>query len=324
MHKKNTITGANKLFFTFTIVYLAFQVVLVIVAAVSSFIYGEDYYNKFFNDSIYGILLINQYVIILVPVIAYMLINKLNFREVFRLNRLDIIPAVIIMLLSVPAYFIAAMLNTIVVYLLQFIGRIPAQPIPVPGNLRELAVGIIVVAVSPAICEELLHRGVMLSAYENRGSMKAVVITAIFFGIFHFDITNLLGASFLGLLIGYYVIKTNSIFAGMLAHFINNAISELILYFSRNNTAVIESVTIPSEELFTSILFGIAGLILAGLLITAFNRATRGRYLLKPPVSNIRGDVVSILTHWPIISVLVIYVLMVTLFIASIISAGPI
>jgi len=323
MHKKNTITGANKLFLLFTVFYLLFQIILAVGAAILSFIHGADYYEKFFIENIYNILLTNQYVIILVPVIIYMLINRLSFKEVFRLNKLDLLPALLIILISVPALFAASMLNTIVVYLLQFIGSVPAQSIPAPGNLKELATGLFVVAVSPAICEELMHRGIMLSAYENRGSMKAVVITSIIFGLFHFDITNLLGATFLGLLIGYYVIRTNSIYAGMLAHFVNNALNELMLYFSKNELSSPKFITIPEAELFASIVLGIGGLILIAILITVFSRVTEGKVTYKPPVSNVKGDVVSILSHWPVISVLIIYILITMLSIKSIISAGP-
>ncbi|HHV98187.1 MAG TPA: CPBP family intramembrane metalloprotease [Clostridiaceae bacterium] len=323
MHKKSTVTGANKLFLLFTVFYLVFQIIIAFMAAVLSYIYGADYYQRFFHENIYNILLTNQYIIILLPVIIYMLVNKLSFKEVFRLNKLDALPALLIILISVPALFTAAMLNTIVVYLLQFIGHIPAQPIPVPGNIKELITGLFVIAVSPAICEELLHRGIMLSAYENRGSIKAVVITSIIFGLFHFDITNLLGATFLGLLIGYYVIRTNSIYAGMLAHFMNNAINELMLYFWKNESSGSEIIVIPESELFASIVYGIGGLILVSVLIAVFCKATQGKAKYKPPVSNVKGDLVSILSHWPIISVLVLYIIITMFFISSIISAGP-
>jgi len=248
MRGKNTITGANKFFFAFTIIFLFFQFLLTITVGVLSVIIGVEFATDFIDRNIYSILLINQFVIILIPVLVYTLVKKLDIKEVFRLNKLDFAPAVIIILMAVPAYFVAVMLNTIVVYILQFIGNVPAQSIPVPQNLSELVVGILIVGVTPSICEEMMHRGIMLSAYERRGSKKAIVITAIFFGIFHFDITNLLGATFLGLLIGYYVIKTNSIFAGALAHFLNNTINEILQYLLRNSPRPLEDIIrVPVE-----------------------------------------------------------------------------
>jgi len=311
MERKVTLTGTNMVLFVFTLLYLAFQVILII----PSVVYGEEY----IRGKIYEILLINQYVIILIPVIVYVLIKRLNIREVFRLNRLEPLPGLIILLLAFPAQFAGNMLNSLVVYLLQFIGDIPNNPIPVPANLWELAVGILVIAVSPAICEELLHRGLLLKAYEKRGSTKAVAFTAIFFGIFHFDITNLLGATFLGLLIGYYVIRTNSIFAGILAHFLNNAIFEVLHFFLDDGSSPDKFIKITFQELSESMLYGVAGLIAVGLLLMLFKKVTTGKYEEKPPIGSIKDDIISIVSHWPVIAILAFYVSITGIFLLTIV-----
>lgn len=309
MKNKITFVGANIVLFTFAILFLIFQFVLAALVIV----YGENY----INDNMYYILLVNQYVLILVPVLAYAFIKKLDFKEVFRLNNPGVLPVLIIILTSVPAYFVAVMLNTLVVYLIQFIGEVPTQPIPVPQTPSDLIIGILVVAVSPAICEELLHRGILLKAYEKRGTTKALIITSIIFGIFHFDIVNLLGPIFLGLLIGYYVVRTNSIFAGIIAHFLNNAIAEILQYITRrvpSNT----SITVSSEELLTSVFYGIIGLIVVGLLMMAFKRVTTGRYTFKPSISTVKDDVISVLSHWPIAAVLAMYLFVIGIYMFSI------
>lgn len=310
MNRKITLTGANIVFFVFVVLFIAFQFVLMFF----TIIYGEN----FLDDKIYGILLINEYILILIPVLAYVFIKKLNIREVFRFNKIGVLPALLILLVSVPAYLAALMLNNAVVYLLQYIGDVPNQPIPVPKNIAELIVGIIIVAVSPAICEEMLHRGILLRAYENRGSMKAVVITSIFFGIFHFDITNLLGPIFLGLLIGYYVIRTNSIFAGMFAHFLNNTIAELFQYYYRDVPQP-DKITISAEEMGSVILYGTIGLILVGIFIRIFKQITEGKSSIRAPISSIKNDIVSVISHWPIIVIFALYLFMIGMYLLSII-----
>ena len=306
MNKKVTVTGANIVFFVFSVIFIVYQIFFAAIL-------GES----FFTENIYFVVLINEFVIILIPVLLYTLIKKADFRETFRIRKLNPVHASIIFLLSIAAYPVAMMLNNIVAYFLQFIGDIPAQPIPAPQNLQELLIGLLVVAVSPAICEELFHRGLLLSAYERRGSMKAVVITAIFFGIFHFDITNFLGPVFLGLLIGYYVIRTNSIFAGMLAHFMNNAISEVFQFFVADKN-IPEKVTVSSQELGQIIILGLAGILLTGLLLVLFNKVTAGKAVMVPSISRIRNDVFSILSHWPVILVLLLYFGLTAIYILSI------
>jgi membrane protease YdiL (CAAX protease family) len=293
------------------------QIALLFIIITINTLYGEYYTKDFLKDNIYFITFINEYVLILVPVLIYAFLKRLNFREVFRFKNPGFLPSIFIILMSLPAYFVALSLNTIVLYFIQFLGDIPIQPIPVPRNARELLVGMFFIAITPAICEEMMHRGLLLSAYEKRGTLKAIVITSLFFGIFHFDITNLLGPIFLGLVIGYYVIRTDSIFAGMLAHFLNNAIAEFFQYFARNNIEP-DKITITGQELISIVFYGIAGLIVLGILLFLFNNSTKNKYIYKPPISSVKQDVISIVTHWPIILIIIIYISMATIYFISI------
>jgi membrane protease YdiL (CAAX protease family) len=324
MSNRPKVTDVNVLFFIFVVIFLAFQVILVFIAILFSLRYGATYYENFFTDNLYTITLISEFVIILLPVLIFTLVKKLSFKEVFKLNNPGIVPMLLVIPASLGAYFVAMALNAIVIYVLQFIGTIPQTPIPVPTNLRELVTGILVIAVTPAICEEFMHRGLMLSAYERRGSNRALVITSILFGLFHLDITNLLGPIFLGLLIGYYVIRTNSIWVGIFAHFLNNTIAELNQYFFNDPSLTNESVTISARELFSFVLFGIAGFVFLSLIIAAFHAATARKSRPVPPIATIGNDVKSVLTHWPVIIVLVLYVLMAVFYIINIALSGSV
>lgn len=309
MRNKITVTGANLVFFAFTMLFLLFQIVLIVIQGIT----GQNA-----TTHIYPILLVNEYVLILLPVVIYTLYKKLDVREVFRLRPLRLLPALVIVIMSVPAYFTAAMVNSIVIYLLQFIGKIPNTPIPVPQNISELVVGLIIVALSPGICEEALHRGVLLKAYEKRGTWKALIISSLFFGFFHFDITNFFGPLALGLLIGYYVIRTNSIFAGVLAHFMNNAIAEVLQYRFGSEGKMTEYVTISVEELAASLFYGVAAIILLFLLLRLFTAITRKTATYTPPISHVSGDLKAVVTHWPVIVVLVLYILLAAFYILSV------
>ncbi len=303
MDRKLTFTGANKLFFAFCAVFIIYQVII-------GFIFGTDVY-----DHMYTIVLINESMIAGF-VIVYCLVKKINLKETFRLNKLRLAPALLIIVTTIPAFFVATMLNGIVIYLLQFIGEIPSQGIPVPQNPAELALGIAIIGIAPGICEELMHRGFLLKAYEKRGSYKAVIMVSILFGLFHFDITNLAGPIFLGLIIGYYVVRTDSIFAGMLAHFLNNSFAEIIQYINRN-TVQSQTVTMSAEELVGVLILGTFGLIITAGFLYAFKLVTEGRSDILPSISGIRQDAKAVLTYWPVISVIVLYIIMAAMTIFS-------
>jgi uncharacterized protein len=313
MKEKITVTGANKLLFVFTMLFMAFQFILVFF----TMFYGQD----FIDNNFYNIILITQYGLILVPVLFYIMANNLDIKTVLRINKFEIKHAGLIVIMSVPAYFVAVMLNTVLIFFLQYIGEIPNQQIPVPQNTAELITGLLIIGLTPAICEEMLHRGVMLSAYEKRGSLKAVVITAVFFGLFHFDVSNFLGPVFLGLLIGYYVIRTNSIFAGVLAHFLNNTISELLQFFFRDIVKP-ERITVSVEEVLVTLLYGGLSIVFLFGFIKLFKHATNRTAVVKPAISSVNKDIRSVLSHWPVVIILFIYVFMTGMYFLTLIFSN--
>jgi sodium transport system permease protein len=91
-----------------------------------------------------------------------------------------------------------------------------------------------VAAVTPAVCEELVFRGVLLqSLSREERAWRAVLISAAIFGGFHLSFETalrFLPTAWIGLLMGWVVWHSRSIFASMLMHFINNAFVVVLLW----------------------------------------------------------------------------------------------
>ncbi len=310
MNHRPKITDVNYLFFIFVMIFMIFQVMLTIIGIFISMFYGHNHMQNFLTDNFYIITLFSEYVIILMPVIIFILLKKHKFKEALKIKNPGILPLILIVLASVPAYVVALMFNNIVIYFLQFFGEIPYNQVPVPQNVFQLFIGIFVVALTPAICEEFMHRGLFLSAYERRGSYRAIIITAVFFGLFHFDITNLLGPVFLGLVIGYYVIRTNSIFAGILAHLLNNTIAQLLQYFTRDTSGQGNGNRLVSQDMFYLILVGLLAIIILFVIMVLFNLSTKRKAQIMPPLASLGQDVISVFTHWPVVIVIITYIIM--------------
>ncbi len=92
------------------------------------------------------------------------------------------------------------------------------------------------IGVSAGICEEVMFRGVIQRSFEVFGKAFSIVITGFVFGLFHMDFQKLIGTFLLGILIGFIVYRTNSLYAGMFAHFANNSIAVLINYLNSKIT----------------------------------------------------------------------------------------
>jgi sodium transport system permease protein len=96
--------------------------------------------------------------------------------------------------------------------------------VPLDGS-RGLPATLLLMALTPAICEEALFRGPILRGLRTRmGPAAAAILTGVLFGLFHLDLYRLLPAALLGTLLGFITLACGSIVPAMLAHFCNNAI----------------------------------------------------------------------------------------------------
>lgn len=97
-----------------------------------------------------------------------------------------------------------------------------------------------VVAIAPAICEELMFRGYIFSAFEKRLKMVyAVLLTAALFGAYHMSVVKFFTTAFIGGIICVSAYYTQSIFTGIIMHFLNNAISVVYMYFPDEISGII-------------------------------------------------------------------------------------
>jgi sodium transport system permease protein len=88
---------------------------------------------------------------------------------------------------------------------------------------------LLLVAVTPGLCEELFFRGFVLSGLRAWGPWVSLGLSSLLFGLVHGSIYRLLPTFLLGLLFGYAVWRSGSIACGMLAHMLNNGIGIAML-----------------------------------------------------------------------------------------------
>lgn len=90
---------------------------------------------------------------------------------------------------------------------------------------------VVVVALVPAIAEELMFRGYIQRSFELRFKpFLAAVITAFFFSIFHVNPAGLIGLFAIGLFLGFAAYKSDSMLTPVVLHFINNFVSVLFVF----------------------------------------------------------------------------------------------
>ena len=95
-----------------------------------------------------------------------------------------------------------------------------------------LMFNIFMIAFLPAIGEELLFRGVIQRIFTNwtRNFHWGIWISAILFSALHMQFYGFIPRMFLGVLFGYLLVWSGSIWLPIVAHFINNGIAVIAMY----------------------------------------------------------------------------------------------
>jgi hypothetical protein len=79
--------------------------------------------------------------------------------------------------------------------------------------------------IQPAIIEELAFRGVILGGMEKvLGGRDAVLVSSLMFMIIHLSILSFPHLLIIGLVIGFFRLRTGSIYPGMVLHLFHNSL----------------------------------------------------------------------------------------------------
>jgi membrane protease YdiL (CAAX protease family) len=101
-----------------------------------------------------------------------------------------------------------------------------------------LLVNIFVVAVLPAVSEEVLFRGVLQNDLERKfgNPIVAVIITALIFSAFHYQFFTFLPRFVLGIMLGLTYVWSRNLLVPVVLHFFNNGLSVLAWYYFKPDT----------------------------------------------------------------------------------------
>ena len=117
----------------------------------------------------------------------------------------------------------------------------------VMNHLSDYLINMFVIALVPAIAEELFFRGIVQRLFIEwvKNIHWGVIITAVVFSLIHMQFAGFLPRILLGLFLGYLFIWSKSLWLPIIVHFINNGIIVTVIYFSdfENMEDTMEPVT---------------------------------------------------------------------------------
>lgn len=144
--------------------------------------------------------------------------------------------------IAVPAVFVCLGTSIIGSYLVSLItmlcesafGTAPTMPdLSAPVEGAGIVTYLISLSVLPAVFEELVFRGVILQSLRRFGDLFALIVSSFLFAVAHGNLIQGPNAMLMGLMIGYFVLRTGSLITGMIIHFVNNLFAGIISLVSQ-------------------------------------------------------------------------------------------
>lgn len=176
--------------------------------------------------------------------LLYVLILRGDFKKVFPIRKVKLV-SIFGTILLWGGTFLVVMLCTMIL-----VCFFPEQMMSTSEGLNEafssmsLGVQLLVVGLLPAICEESVHRGVIMNSFRPiRNKWIVIISVGVLFGINHLDIWRLVPTALLGIALTYVAYETDNILYSVLYHFINNGFSSVASSLSTSVSTSAEGVT---------------------------------------------------------------------------------
>jgi sodium transport system permease protein len=224
---------------------------------------------------------VTQVALIATPVLLMTLMLTASPRKTLLLRLPTASSVVAAALLAITVHPAATALRDVVTQLYP----VSPQTLAQLGALSELMENVplwqllLLLALTPALCEELAFRGFMLSGLRHLGHKgMAIVICSAFFGIMHGILQQSVTAFVLGLLLGYLAVQTGSLLPCIVFHGIHNSLqlmaaSALTPAFLSEHPrwqAVLEPSALTPGTLVYRIPIVVASILASGLLLGWF------------------------------------------------------
>ncbi|RGX56963.1 MULTISPECIES: CPBP family intramembrane glutamic endopeptidase [Anaerotruncus] len=153
----------------------------------------------------------------------------------------------------------------------------------------------------PALIEEFTQRGIVLGSLRRYGDRFAIVVSALLFSLLHRNMVQIPNAFLLGLALGYFVVKTNSIWTGIAIHFVNNLLAILITLATQNLYAPIAGI-LQIALFFFYVVFAAFGLV----YLVGIRRADLSVPKSRCPLRDLQL-LGKFFTHFPVVMMLLLF-----------------
>ena len=213
---------------------------------------------------VYCVLLLISQGSLLVLAFLYSKYNKINIYKATSINKkINLYQILVVLGIAISSLILFTPLINYFDAVIHKIGYNNSSELPFKiDNWFKYIISIFVLGLLPAVCEEVIFRGIIFNGIRKKYNIVvAVIVSAICFAVMHMSLQQLVYPLLLGVVLALIVYYTNSLRASMLTHFTNNFIVITLTFFSTLKNKTQESlVSLSWQNLVVSILYFIIGI----------------------------------------------------------------
>ena len=204
------------------------------------------------NFGMVGLLLTE--VMFLILAVGGVLLTKGSLKEIFSIKKPALRQTVATLILWMASYLLVLFSTIVCAYLF------PESFSNVSSSMTEFFTAVpfwaqfLIVAVSPAICEEAVHRGFILHTFKDIKRPWVIVLSmGVIFGIFHLSPFRFVQTAILGACMTWVMLKTENVVLPALFHGVNNLLPVLISFALQDALTSVSAVTTADGPTATAV-----------------------------------------------------------------------
>lgn len=187
--------------------------------------------------------------IILIMALIPTLLSGQKLSEVFPIKVPSGLKVLGVFLMWLGTFLVVLVINVVIMMVLPEAMAQEAGGLGAAFTSVSFIPALLIVAVMPAICEEALHRGFILSTMKPiRKDWVVVLIMGVLFGLFHLSVVRFAGTAILGAVLTYIMLKTKNFLYPAFLHLINNMVPLVLVFFVTEATGTNEQITTEMLE----------------------------------------------------------------------------
>lgn len=183
---------------------------------------------------------------LIVPTFFVLLFSKDNIKEVLSIRKIKWSTFFGVVAFTMAASPLVTLVNLVSQF---FVKNTVTENSAQFLSLHPLLLVFFVGMLAP-VCEEVVFRGAIFGGMKKEGNVfKAVMASGLLFGLLHMNINQASYAFVIGILLGFLVEATGSIFSSILFHVLVNSSNAIMMAIS--GTAVSEEMMATADEMIT-------------------------------------------------------------------------